>query len=88
MDNYFASIRKTLAFISYTVETRIKGPIFIRTLRLKFNLLNPLKKNLSEADTGGGSFMIGFMSSRFLIVFKSFYILIRILQWSKRISDF
>ena len=32
---------------SNTVETRIKEPIFIRTLRLKFNISNLLNKNLS-----------------------------------------
>ena len=54
-----------------TVETRIKEPIFIRTLRLKFNILNPLNKNLSEADTGGGSYITGFMSSEFIRTFKN-----------------
>ena len=52
------------------LETRIKEPIFIRTLRLKFNMLNPLNKNL-EADTGGGSYITGFMSSDFLRTFKN-----------------
>ena len=33
-----------------TVETRIKETVFIRTLRLKFNLLNPMIKNLQEAE--------------------------------------
>ena len=44
----------------------MKEPIFIRTLRLKFNILNPLNKNFSEADTGGGSYITGFMSSAFI----------------------
>ena len=46
-----------------TVESRIKEPIFIRTLRLKFNILSPLDKSPSEADTAGGSYVTGFMSS-------------------------
>ena len=48
-----------------TVETRLKEPTFIRTMRLQFNFLNPLNKNISEADTGGGSFITGFMSPEF-----------------------
>ena len=43
------------------VETSIREPIFRRTLRLKFNISNLLNKNLSEADTGGGSYITGFM---------------------------
>ena len=39
---------------------------FITTLRLKFNILNPLNKKLSKGDTGGGSYITGFMSSEFL----------------------
>ena len=34
-----------------TVETHIEEPIFIRTFRLNFNILNPLIKNISEAET-------------------------------------
>ena len=56
-----------------TIETRIKEPIFIRTLRLKFNIFNPLNNNLSEAGTGGGSYITGFMSSEFLKAFKKFF---------------
>ena len=54
-----------------TVETRIKEPTFIRTLRLKFNILSPLNKNISEAETGGGSYITGFMSSEFIRTFKN-----------------
>ena len=54
-----------------TVETHIKEPIFRGTLRLKFNILNPLNENLSEADTGGGSYITGFMSSEFLRTHKN-----------------
>ena len=54
-----------------TVETLIKEPIIIGTLRLKFNILNPLNKNLLEADTGGGSYITGFMSSEFIRTFKN-----------------
>ena len=54
-----------------TVETRIKEPTFIRTLRLKFNILNPLNKNLSEAETGEGSYITGFMSSEFTRTLKN-----------------
>ena len=39
----------------HTVETRIKEPVFIRTLRLKFNLLNPIIKNAQEAEIWKGS---------------------------------
>ena len=58
---------------SYTVETSIKEPVFIRALRLKFNLLNPLNENSSEAESGRSSYMYmkGFMSSEFLRIFKN-----------------
>ena len=57
-----------------TVETRINEPVFIRTLRLKFYLLNPLNKNPPEVETGRGSYVIGFVSSEFLRIFKNSYI--------------
>ena len=57
--------------IADTVETRIKEPTFIRTLRLKFNILNPLNKTISEAETGGGSYITGFMSSEFTRTLKN-----------------
>ena len=60
-----------LLILCDTVETRIKEPIFIRTLRLKFNILNPLNKNISEAKTGGGSYIKGFMSSEFTRTLKN-----------------
>ena len=44
-----------------TVETHIKEP-FIITLRLTFNILNPLNNDFSGADIGGGSYLTGFMS--------------------------
>ena len=72
----------------YTVETHIKEPVFIRTLRLKFHLLNSLNKNPPEAETGRGSYIVGVMSLEFLRLFKNSYILIRILQWYKRLHDF
>ena len=56
---------------AFIVETRIKEPTFIRTLRLKFNILSPLNKNISEAETGGGSYVTGFMSSEFIRTFKN-----------------
>ena len=65
-----------------TVETRIKEPVFIRTFRLKFNLLNPLYKNLPEAETNR------FPVFRIPQNLKNSYILIRILQWYKRLHDF
>ena len=46
---------------SDTVETRIKEPVFIRTLRLRFDLLNPLNKNPPEAETRRGSYIAGIM---------------------------
>ena len=52
------------------VETRIKEPTFIKTLRLKFNIVTPLNKNFSEAETGGGVYVTGFMSS-FIRTFKN-----------------
>ena len=58
-------LKETL-FTFATVETRIKEPVFIITLRLKFNLFNPLNKNPLEAETGRGSYIVGFMSSGFL----------------------
>ena len=36
--------------LNTTVETRIKEPVFIRTLRLKFNILNPIFINPQEAE--------------------------------------
>ena len=45
----------------YTVETRIKEPVSIGTLRLKCHLFSPLNKNTMEAKTGNGSYIIGFM---------------------------
>ena len=54
-----------------TVETRIKEPTSIRNLRLKFNILNPLNKNISEAETAGGSYITGFMSSEFARTLKN-----------------
>ena len=42
-----------------------------RTLRLKFNILNPINKNISEAETGGGSYIKGFMSSEFTRTLKN-----------------
>ena len=54
-----------------TVETRIKEPTFIRTSRLELNVLNPLNKNTSEAETGGGSYITGFMSSEFTRTLKN-----------------
>ena len=67
--DFSSSLVQTVGKIS-TVETRIKEPIFIRTLRLTFNILDPLNKNLSEADIGGGSCITGFMTSEFLRTFK------------------
>ena len=54
-----------------TVETRIKEPIFIRTVRLTFNILSPLNKNLSGGDPEEGSYITCFMSSEFLRTFKN-----------------
>ena len=59
-----------------TTETRI-------TLRLKFNGLNLLNKSLAEGDTGRGSYLQN--SSELSRILD---ILIRILQWYKRLSDF
>ena len=84
-DTSYSVIRRlTLSFIQWrhylsnrsgtrsnAVETRIKEPIFTRTSRLKFNILNPLDKNPSEADTTGGSSTTGFMSSESLRTFKN-----------------
>ena len=53
--------RKVYQFFAATVETRIKEPAFITTLRLKFHLLNPLNKNRKEAETGIGSCIMGFL---------------------------
>ena len=58
-------------FFANTVEIRIKESTFIRTLRLKFNILNPLNKNISEAKTGRGSYITGFMSSEFTRTLKN-----------------
>ena len=55
----------------FTVETCIKEPAFIRTLRLKFILLDPIKKNPPEAETGRGSYILGFMSLEFFRIFKN-----------------
>ena len=44
---------------------------FHKNLEGEINILNPLNKNLSEADTGGGSYITSFMSSEFLRTFKN-----------------
>ena len=56
----------------YTIETHMKEPFFIRTLRLKSNLLSPSNKNPPEAETGRGCYIIGFMCSDFLKIFEEF----------------
>ena len=67
LENYLSPLEKEVLSVSpegknfSTVETRIKEPVFIRTLRLKFHLLNPLNKNPKEAETGTGSYIKGFM---------------------------
>ena len=71
-----------------TLETRIKEPIFIRTLRLKFNFFNFLNKNPPEVKKMGQGFFTGFLCSEFLRIFKSSSILIRMLRWHKRLNDF
>ena len=48
------------------METRIKEPVFIRTFRLKFDLLNLLNKKPPEAETRRGSYITGIMCSEFL----------------------
>ena len=65
----------------YTVETRIKEPVFIRTLRLKFDLSNSLNKNHSEAEIGGGSYITGLCLQNFSELLRIHGILIRILEW-------
>ena len=57
---------KSSMFIYNTIETHIKEPFFTRTARLKFNILNSLNKNLSEAGTGAGSYIADFLSSEIL----------------------
>ena len=71
-----------------TVEARKKEPTFIGTLGLKFNILSPLNKNLSGADTRGRFSYNRFHVSEFLRTFKNSYILIRIPKWYERLSDF
>ena len=44
-----------------TIETRVQEPVFIRTLRLKFSLLNPLNKNPKWAEMGNGFYIMGFV---------------------------
>ena len=53
------------------METRINEPVFIRNLRLEFNLLSSQNENPPEAETGRDTKMIGFMSSEFLRIFKN-----------------
>ena len=60
-----------VGLVHATVETHTKEPIFIRNLRRKFNILNLLNKNLSDADTGRASYITGAMSSDFLITFDN-----------------
>ena len=38
----------------------MRKAFLVRTLRMKFHLLNPLDKNTREVETGNGSFIIGF----------------------------
>ena len=56
-----------LPLVGSEVETRIKES----TLRLKFVLLDSLKKDPPEAETGRSSYIIGFMSLEFLRIFKN-----------------
>ena len=49
----------------------MKEPAFISTFRMKFIPLNPLKKDPSEAETGRGSYIVGFVSLEFLRIFKN-----------------
>ena len=44
-----------------TVETCMKEPAAIGTLRLKSHLLSPLSKNLKEAEMEIGSYIVGFI---------------------------
>ena len=46
---------------SHTVETCIKEPVLIRTLRAKFHFLNPVNKSPKETEMGNGSYIMGFM---------------------------
>ena len=48
----------------------MKEPVFIRCLRLTFNLSNPLNKNSPEAETRRGSYITGFMCSEFPQIFE------------------
>ena len=52
---------KALRQKNHTVETRTKEPVFIRTLKLNFDLLSLLNKNIKAAETGSGSYMTGFI---------------------------
>ena len=45
-----------------TVETRMKEPAFVRTSKLKFNLLGPLNEDPLEDEAGRGCYTIGFIS--------------------------
>ena len=59
------SPKKMVRRIRRTVETRIKEPVFIRASRQTLYLLNPLNKNLPEAETGRDYSITCFMCSEF-----------------------
>ena len=47
------------------------GQVFDNLTFKRMTALNPLNKNISEANTGGDSSITGFMSSELLRAFKS-----------------
>ena len=49
----------------------MKESVFIKTLRLKLNPSNARNKNPPEAETGRGSYIVGFMSSEILMILKN-----------------
>ena len=55
------SAERSLIKAKYTVETCMKEPVCIKTLRLKFHLLSPLIKKPKETEMGIGSRIMGFI---------------------------
>ena len=79
LQNMPKSRQKGSTLFSTRIERKISIENFLITEWLKFSLLSPLNGKSPVAETGRGSYIIGFMCSEFLRIFKNSFILIRIL---------
>ena len=82
----FARIFNEMCEILFTVETRLREPMFIKISRLKFDILKPLNKDVSKADTGGKLLCNRFHMFRIpQNILEILDILIRMLRWYNRL---